>query len=152
FDPTSGLLVELWLRQIAQQGRYHCFSYSRTSADRGRTWSQPKQLRYEEGDPFDPAKPLKPSFLQKNHGYPCNSIALRKDGALLVMLAHANAAETGNEKRAWRMGAVPFVGRWDAKAHEYRWTAGKRLEISPDVSSRGLMEPDLAELSDGRVL
>ena len=151
-DPASGLLVELWLRQIARDGKYHCFTYVRTSSDLGRTWSKPVQLRYEDGDAFDPANPLKPEFLQKNQAYPGNSIAFRKDCALLVMMAHSNAEGDDNASRAWRLGAVPFVGQWDAKEKTYRWTAGKRMKISADVSSRGLMEPDCAELADGRVL
>ena len=57
-----------------------------------------------------------------------------------------------NDSRPWRMGSVCFLGRWDAGAKNYRWTAGARVEISPEVSARGLMEPEVAELKDGRLL
>ena len=50
------------------------------------------------------------------------------------------------------MGAVCFIGTRDNAAHVHHWTAGGRLAISPDKSSRGLMEPAAAELTDGRVL
>ena len=50
------------------------------------------------------------------------------------------------------MGSLCFAGRWDRAAQTYRWTAGRRVSISPEVSSRGLMEPEAAELRDGRVL
>lgn len=50
------------------------------------------------------------------------------------------------------MGSLCFIGKWNPEARDYHWTAGKRVEISPDVSSRGLMEPEVAELKNGRVL
>jgi hypothetical protein len=68
-------------------------------------------------------------------------------------VAHANApGDPDNDKRAWRLGSLCFIGKWDQKEKDYVWTAGQRVEVSPDVSSRGLMEPEVAELSGGRVL
>jgi hypothetical protein len=109
FDATSGLLVQLWLRQIEVKGIYHCFTYVRTSTDAGRTWSTPEPLRYEDGDQFDPAAPLDPAFLNHNEGYPGNSILRLADGSLVVALAHANApGDPKNDQRPWRMGSVLF--------------------------------------------
>jgi hypothetical protein len=153
FDPASGLLVQLWLRQIEVGGVYHNFTYVRTSGDAGRTWSAPAPLRYEEGAEFDPAAPLSPAYLNHNEGYPGSSILRRADGTLVCALAHANApGDPKNDQRPWRMGSVLFLGRWDAAAKRYEWTAGARVEISPEWSARGLMEPDVAELRDGRLL
>ncbi|HEY5912607.1 MAG TPA: sialidase family protein [Verrucomicrobiae bacterium] len=152
-DPGSGLLVQLWLRQINVKGVYHNSTYVRTSPDLGRTWSEPDQLRYEQGDPFDPADPLKASFLNRNEGYPGNNILVRSNGSLAVCLAHANApGDPKNNSRPWRMGSICFLGKWDADAKAYRWTAGGRCEVRPEVSARGLMEPEVAELRDGRLL
>jgi hypothetical protein len=50
------------------------------------------------------------------------------------------------------MASLCFVGKWDPKTQDYNWKAGKRVEISPYLSSRGLMEPEVAELKDGRLL
>ena len=61
YDPCAGVLVQSWLRQIVVDGLYHCFTYARHSRDQGRTWSQPQQLRYEDGAVFDPQIPRKPS-------------------------------------------------------------------------------------------
>ena len=153
FDPTAGMLAELWLRQIALKGLYHNFTYVRVSRDHGRTWSAPVPLRYEAGDDFDPKAPLNPSFLQRNHGYFGNNIIRRSDGTLLTAVAHANApGDPANDRRPWRMGSLCFIGQWDAVRGNHTWTPGRRVEISPDVSSRGLMEPEVAELKDGRVL
>jgi hypothetical protein len=153
YDPASGKLVDLWLRQIAANGRYHNFTYYRTSTDLGRTWTTPKPLRYEHGEPFDPNEPLKPGFLQRNHGYPGNNLLVHSNGSLVHCLAHANAPnDAHNDQRPWRMGSLCVLATWDPQAKDYRWTAGKRVAIAPDVSSRGLMEPEVAELAGGRVL
>ena len=153
YDPRSGRLVQLWLRQIEREGVYHNFTYTRTSLDQGRTWSAPAQLRYEAGAEFDPGAPLDTGFLNHNEGYPGNSILRRADGSLVVCLAHANApGDPGNDRRPWRMGSVLFRGTWDAARQDYHWQAGARVEVAPAVSARGLMEPEAAELEDGRLL
>ena len=58
YDPASKRLVQMWLRQIKHAGLYHCFSYWRMSSDLGRSWTDPKMLRYEDGDEFEPKNPL----------------------------------------------------------------------------------------------
>ena len=153
FDPRSGVLVGTWLRQINLSGLYNCFTYWRLSRDFGRTWSPPKRFKYEAGEDFDPENPLKPEFLLRDQGYFGSNILAHRNGTLIHCLAHANApGDPENDKRAWRMGSLCLIGRWNPQAEDYDWTPGKRVEISPAVSSRGLMEPELAELSDGRVL
>ncbi len=153
FDPVTGLLVQMWLRQVVVDRLWHNFTYSRLSRDQGRTWSKPRQLRYEAGDPFDPTAPRKTTFLDHNEGYFGSNILVRKDGTLVHCLAHANAAsDTRNNQRPWRMGSVLFIGKWNSEQQDYDWAAGARVEISPEHSARGLMEPEVAELSDGRLL
>lgn len=153
YDTTAGVLVELWLRQIAIKGRYHNFTYWHISRDHGRTWSLPIQLRYEPGDEFDAQEPLKPSFLQRNHAYFGSNLIRHPNGTLITAVAHANAlGDKTNDQRSWRMASLCFIGRWDEAAGNYSWTPGQRVEISPELSSRGLMEPEVAALKDGRVL
>ena len=152
-DPASDLLVQLWLRQIKLKRLYHNFTYFRTSADQGKSWSEPRQLRYETGGTFDPKNPLNEHFLNHNEGYPGNNFLARSNGVLVVCLAHANApGDPKNNSRVWRMGSVVFRGQWDAEKKQYDWTTGARAEISPEISARGLMEPEIAELNDGRLL
>lgn len=149
----SGLLVQAWLRQIQTNRLYHCFTYVRTSRDQGRTWSAPVPLRYEEGPGFDPALPGSPAFLDRNEGYPGTGFAELPDGTLVLALAHANdPADAGNNRRPWRMGSVLFRGRWDPARKDFTWVPGARTAIRPEQSARGLMEPDLAPLRDGRLL
>jgi len=152
-DPAAGVLVQMWLRQVVVDGLWHNFTYSRISRDQGRSWSKPRQLRYETGDPFDPQAPRKATFLDHNEGYFGSNILVRKDGTLVHCLAHANApGDPKNNRRPWRMGSVLFIGRWNAEKRDYDWSPGARVEISPEHSARGLMEPEVAELNDGRLL
>jgi hypothetical protein len=153
YDPVAGRLVQLWLRQINVGGMYHNFTYSRWSLDLGRTWSQPQQLQYEAGALFDPQNPLKRTFLDHNEGYYGNNLLVRNDGTLVHCLAHANApGDSKNDRRPWRMGSVVLTGKWDPDQRNYRWTPVGRTEIAPNHSARGLMEPEVAELKDGRLL
>ena len=153
YDPGAGVLIGTWLRQLPTGGRWHNFTYFRLSRDFGRTWSLPKQLRYEEGEEFDPARPHRPEYLQRNNAYFGTSILRHSNGTLVLPVAHANApGDSGNDRRPWRMGSLCFIGRWDAAARDVLWVPGQRVEISPELSARGLMEPDLVELRHGRVL
>lgn len=153
YDETAGVLVDVWLRQIAIGGNFNNFTYYRTSRDFGRTWSEPQQLRYEEGADFDPAQPKKPEFLLKNQAYYGINIIRHSNGTLITAVANANAPnDPKNDHRAWKLGSLCFVGTWDAGKKDYAWKAGQRVSTTEDISSRGLMEPIVAELKDGRVL
>lgn len=152
YDPSSCLLVGVWLRQIALNRIYNCFTYTRVSRDFGQTWSSPVQLKYEPGPDFDPAKPHDAAFLRPNQAYFGNNILRHSNGTLIHCVAHANAPnDPDNDRRPWKMGSLCFIGHWDSAASQYHWEPGQRVEISPDLSARGLMEPEVAELRDGRV-
>lgn len=153
FDPTSKRLVQIWLRQIQVGALYHCFSYSRMSRDLGRTWLSPIQMKYEDGPDFDPQQPLSEIFLDRNEGYFGNNILVHLSGMLIHCLAHTNAAgDSKNNSRPWRMGSRLMLGRWNAEREDYEWTSGAATETTPDQSARGLMEPEVAELKDGKLL
>ena len=158
YDERAGVLVDVWLRQIQvgniwADGTCNCFTYCRVSRDFARTWSEPKQLRYEEGAEFDPGQPTKPEFLLRNQAYLGNNIIRHSNGTLVTAVAHANAPDDPqNDRRAWKLGSLCFVGTWDGRKQDYAWKAGRRVTITDIVSSRGLMEPAVVELKDGRVL
>ena len=153
YDRKIGLLVGVWLRQIAINGIYNNFTYSRFSRDFGQTWSNPGQLRYEAAVDFDPDDPHNARFLKSSQGYFGNNIIRHSSGTLIHVVAHANApGDEDNARRSWKMGSVVFIGRWNPDENDYEWTAGARVEISPLHSARGLMEPEVAELKDGRLL
>lgn len=153
YDKRARVLVNLWLRQIAVGGIYNNFSYSRLSCDFGKTWTTPSQLRYEPGGDFNPKDPHNAEFLKRNQGYVGSNVIRHSNGTLIHCLAHASApGDPDNDKRVWKMGSLCCIGRWNRKGKDYDWTAGQRVEVSPEVSARGLMEPEVAELKDHRVL
>jgi hypothetical protein len=167
YDPLSNKTVAVWLRQTQPgDGRVknHCFI--RLSQDSGYTWSDPQLLKYEDGDDFDPADPLNPRFLEHNHAYFPQNIGIRNDGALVVIAAGANIPESvplnqinPHNVSAYlapadsrNLGAVSFIGIWGHRQGAYDWTAGKVIWMPRHLSSRGLMEPSVAQLRDGRLL
>ena len=153
YDPASGLLVQPWNRQLLVGRQYHDFPYYITSSDFGRTWSKPEPLRYEPGEDFDPEDPGKPAFLLNNQAQPGFLIRLRESGDLLLSACLANAPDDPkNSERVWKLGALCWRGKWNADSQSYDWTAGERVQIDAEQSSRGLLEADLAELNDGRTL
>lgn len=153
YDADAGVLVDVWLRQIVAKGQFNEATYWRLSRDFGKAWSHPQRLRYEPGDEFDPQNPLAPSFLKTNQAYFGSNILKLSNGTLVHAVANANApGDPDNDKRPWRLGSLCFIGKWNRELKDYQWTPGKRVEISPERSSRGLMEPEVAELKDGHLL
>jgi hypothetical protein len=164
YDPQTRLTLALWLRQNVVGGRYYNHTFVRLSNDLGLTWGTPKLLRYELGEDFDPREPLKKGYLESNGAYFGQKIIRHSNGTLIFAVSAARIphdAGDPNPKRitVWdtpadsrNIGSLCFAGRWDPAKRDYAWTAGKPVWVPRHVSSRGLMEPDVAELKDGRVL
>ncbi len=159
-DAESGVLVSIWLRQT-KTSAYANHSFSRISRDAGRRWSEARQLCYEDGPRFDAANPLAPEFLARNQSYFGNNIIRHSNGTLIhagaaVNVPHENPGGKSYDGRvpadAKNIGSLCFVGSWDKALQDYRWAGGEAVWVPLEVSARGLMEPDVVELKDGRVL
>lgn len=167
YDPVSQKTVSVWLRQTQPgDGRACNHSFLRISDDSARTWGDSQLLRYEEGADFDPANPLNTGFLNNNQTYFPQNIEVCRDGALVVAGVSAKIPDDVPLTRvnphnisayfapadSRNLGAVNFVGRWNAGKARYHWTASNVVWVPRHVSSRGLMEPSVAEMTDGRLL
>ena len=129
----------------------------------GKTWGNPTLLRYEEGGEFDPQDPFNPGYLQKNQAYR-GSLVRREDGSLLLAAGAANIPDDAPDTNPYgisapylatdarNIGGMVFVGHWNAAEGQYDWTGSERAWVPRHVSSRGLAEPSVAELTDGRLL
>lgn len=164
YDPAGKALVSIWLRQTHLKGVYYNQLFSRLSRDNGRTWDKASQLTYESGKTFDPNDPFNEDFLKNNQAYPGNNMIRHSNGTLITAVATANIPRDvpvpnptgvsvgGIPADARSIGSLCFVGRWNARTQDYDWVAGKPVWMPRNVASRGLMEPEVAELKDKRIL
>ena len=160
YDAEHDVTVSIWLRQTKQK-HYANHSFSRISRDGGRTWSEPTQLRYEDGAAFDPENPLDPAYINNNQSYFGNNIIRHSNGTLIHVGASVNVPYENTDGKSYHgtvpadatnIGSLCFIATWNADAGNYDWSAGTPVWVPLSVSSRGLMEPDVVELKDGRVL
>ena len=125
--------------------------YHQVSRDGGRTWTGPVQV-VEEGHDTD-------HWMQGVcYGRNCAQIGgdpiKLPSGEVLVPLTLFPIDENGelyNPKGAYTFSyAVFLIGRWSGRA--LRWTSSQVVKIDPGRSTRGLTEPALAVLGDGRLV
>jgi len=127
------------LREYFRTGRQTMFdhNYYQLSFDDGRTWSDMKQLRYEDGD-----------ALRASAMYGSYSAIATRDGAIVYPAAGIPIDLAGVPVSGVRC----FVGQWDDAARDYAWEVSAPIAVPHSVSGRGLLEPTIAELTDGRLL
>jgi len=181
YDSSSQKTVAVWMHQVMtdedHNGKYdhgYNHSYIRTSTDFSQTWSTPQLVTYEAGgatyNPEEPISgsndPLDPDFLHKNQSYAGQELTYRSDGALVFSGAYADVPDSVPMSQinpdgitapylpadARNIGGIDFVGTWNSGSGQYDWSASNVVWTPRHVSSRGLMEPSVAELTDGRVL
>jgi hypothetical protein len=159
YDPVAKISVSIWLRQTgfdptgSSQKPIHNQLFYRISHDYERTWSEAKQLVYEDGVPFDPKDPLNEAFLLRNEAYPGNNTIRHSNGTYIHCAANVtDPNDSESRQRQMQIGSICFIGKWDPNKKDYVWTSGNRISLSPKLSSRGLMEPSVAELKDHRLL
>ena len=164
-DPASDRHVALSILHVRDMRagpprRLFNHSFIRTSADGGKTFGLPQLLRYEDGAGFEPDDVLKRSFLTNNTAYPGQSIFRHSNGSLIVPVCNVRIPAHVEDKPLGRTiwptegtsGSLCFVGRWSSTKKAYEWKAGKPVWLSREMAYNGLLEPDVAELQDGRVL
>jgi hypothetical protein len=182
YDRRGKVTLAMWLRQQVVEGRYYNHTFVREFRDGGPdsaarnaapphgTWGEPLMLRYEAGDELDPQDPLKPGFLHSNGAYFGQKIIRLRNGTLAFPVCGVRIPADAPDPNpqgvsVWdtpadsrNIGSLCFVGRPSRlkplvqRQGGYEWTAGKPVWLPRHVSSRGLMEPDVAELKDGRLL
>jgi hypothetical protein len=102
-------------------------------------------LRFEEGPAWDPAHPFDPAFGAANRAYFGTGFAFAPDGhVFLPIVARADDPGPGLHE-----GGLVLMRRDPATG---TWRASNRVHIETERSSRGLLEPDVAVLADGRLL
>lgn len=101
-------------------------------------------LRYEEGPDFDPEHPFDPAFGAANRAYRGQSICFDDEGGAF----HPMVCYRRGDAYSFNEGGVVLMRRDESGA----WHPSNMRYVSPDVSSRGLLEPDAVVLKSGRIL
>jgi len=128
----------------------------RVSADGGMTWAKEGPI-IVKGD-HDALHPIPGVEIGKNSIFlgdlGCIPIVTRK-GQILVPTQATLLGPDGklaNPGGGYTyMDVVILIGKWK-RDHSIEWTMGGRVEADPARTSRGLFEPTLAELPDGRIM
>jgi len=158
YDPQAKRTVQMFMQRTYIDNHrtagetYFDHTFYWISKDDGFTYGTPKLLKLTEGADFDPDQPDNPDFLKKNNAYfGYNTITLQEGGLAFAVCVNA---EITNEKWEKEMvgGLYVFIGKWDKTKEDYSWNHYGPLAVTKAVSGRGLMEPAIVQLKDGRLV
>ena len=151
YDTASGLLCRPQMRRLWPGEKLYTFNWgSHEHTFNDHTFvvendTVEKMMRYEEGPEFDPEDPFSPAFCATNRAYLGVGMAFAEDGTAYFPLVCYRPGEQyrRNEAGVVLMRRDPATGDWRPSTQQC---------VSPQVSSRGLLEPDVAVLNDGNLL
>ncbi len=178
FDAASGRTMDvvyqtIFLGDVAKalaggfRGKESFFSHAfyRLSTDVGRTWTDLRQLTYEKGPAFNPTNWAAPGFLRANQGAVGSTILSLADGRVAIPVSVPVRYEEDDvdkqvcarvpwmdAEKGFVSGVLCFFGTWNAQKKDFDWTHSEPVSVRRYVSTRGLLEPALAQLDDGALL
>lgn len=157
-DPDKRFILQLMLSTPGTPdtatGSPQYKTWYRVSSDGGRTFSEPS-LVVIEGHEME--KPINGVEIGRN-GYNINfttPIIKSSSGKVIIPVnLHPWDAENGkiyNPADAFIFqDAGALIGEWNGQLKDITWKFGQWLRIDHQVSTRGLSEPSIVELADGR--
>ncbi len=175
FDPGSDMLIKPVFQRIFQgdpkealsvlwtgDRRFSDHGFYQLSSDNGEHWDQGHLLKYEDGPDFDPKNWGNHDFFRTNEMY-IGGITVHSDGNVIIAATIPVPFRDEEDEKVpvifpntYREGCVAgamcFVGKWDPVLKDYRWRTSNRIFLPRKVSTRGLVELDISELKDGRLL
>jgi hypothetical protein len=150
FDQSTGRLYRFMMKRIWPGNELYTFDWDTGEhpfhdhvfvSENG---GEPQCLRYEKGPEFNNDDPFDETYAETNRAYRGQSICFNEEGmGFYPMACYRQGAGYGLTK-----GGVVLMRR----NVDGLWSPSNQLYISPDISSRGLLEPDAAVLKDGRIL
>lgn len=120
------------------------------SKDLGRTFTSPRLLRYEDGDDFEESDWGRPRYLKRNNMYGGYTAIVTRAGKLVYPFCCRTTVSTAGGEQT-TCGVRCMIGTWDEAAGDYVWEVSSPVAVPLECSGRGLMEPTIAELVDGRL-
>ncbi|MEE2628304.1 MAG: sialidase family protein [Candidatus Latescibacterota bacterium] len=161
-DPLTGRYIQVWTEGVLPtdeplEGMRQWKLHYAVSEDGGHTHIVNEQIVCA-GDAYDAQHPLPGVYIGQN----CVMIGdlgevplTRSDGAILVPVQSSPLDENG---AYYNPGAgftytdcLLLIGRWQSDGH-LAWSCSERVCGDPERTTRGLIEPTIAELDDGRLL
>jgi hypothetical protein len=174
-DPVSGMLIKPVFQRIIRgdpreamhvlwsgDRRFSDHGFYQLSADNGKSWDQGHLLKYEEGPDFDPEDWGDPEYFRRNEMY-IGDLCVHSNGTVIISATVPVLYRDEEDEKVpvvfpstYREGCVAgamcFVGKWDPVRKDYSWRTSNRIFLPRKVSTRGLVELNLNELKDGRLL
>lgn len=174
-DPVSGRLIKPVFQRLVRgdpreamsvlwsgDRRFCDHGFYQLSADDGQSWGDGRMLRYEDGPDFDPDNWGQADFFRTNEMYIGGALATSRGTVVMSATIPVEYRDAEDEKAPsvfpndYREGCVAgvmcFVGTWNAAREDYDWQPSNRIYLPRRQSTRGLVELDLSELTDGRLL
>lgn len=174
-DPASGMLIKPVFQRIlkgdpgkaissawSDDRKFTDHGFYQLSADNGKTWDKGHLLKYEDGPDFDPADWGNPKYFRTNEMYIGGICVHSKGNVVLATTIPVPYKDEEDEKIPVQFpnnyregcvaGAMCFVGKWDPDNKDYNWRKSNKIFLPRKISTRGLVEIDISELKDGRLL
>ncbi len=175
YDPVSGHLFKPVFQRIIKGdpkvayseiwkgNRLFCdHGFYKVSKDDGSTWSESRLLKYENGPDFNPENWAEEKYYRTNEMYIGGATVL-SNGTIAISATipvpfmdeedkHAPSVFPNNYREGCVGGAICFIGKWNEISDDYQWTVSNRVYLPRRISSRGLDELDLCQLSNGKLL
>lgn len=159
YDPQSKRMVRTTLLRthkgdprVGGLTSYSDHTLWQTSADDGATWDAPKLLKYEDGGDYPAEDFGNAEYLGHNQSYSGYNVISLKEGGVATGYCRTVSFTNSKGEKESVCGVVLAVGRWDQATSAYQWTHSSPVAVSLATSDRGLMEPWVAQLSNGEVL
>jgi hypothetical protein len=157
-DPVNGHLVRIategfFRRDTSDEGYTSYYLKYSLSDDGGRTVSVEDQV-IEKGrapeHPFDHIWIGKNAFMNAAP----NAVVRTSRGHLIVPVVNSALGGDGNLfcpfDHVW-LEVFILIGRWQSN-NRIEWQAGPRITLSTEQSTRGIFEPTIEQMPDGRLL
>lgn len=121
------------------------------SGDEELSWSQPRLLKYEPGDDFNPSLWNNQDYLLNNRMYGSYSLTALDNGTIIYpanMQCHIDDEQGDCDVSGIRC----YIFKWNADKKDYDITLSEPFGVPHRISGRGLTEPALTQLKDGRLV
>lgn len=175
YDPVSDKLIKPVFQRIVKgdpkvamkvlwsgQRLFSDHGFYQLSGDDGRSWGPARMLKYEDGPDFDPDNWGDETFFRTNEMYIGQAAVLSNGTVIISATVPVEYRDKEDEKypsvfpndyrEGCVAGAMCFVGRWNKVRNDYDWKKSKPVFLPRRISTRGLVELNISELTNGNLL